>query len=109
MDIILRQMIVIYKPEGIDWMEYKLSRNNPYTYHHIIEKRNGGRRTLDNGAILTQYAHRYLNLLDMKYHDYYSELNSLFLFLNRTNQPPTEEYYEEVRKVLKKVKRWIQY
>lgn len=105
MDKILKQMIVIYEPDGIDWMEYNLSRDNPYTYHHIIEKRNGGRRTLDNGAILTQNAHRYLNYLDMKKHDYYRELNSLFLFLNRTKQPPTEEYYEEVRKVLKKVKK----
>lgn len=40
---VLVDMIEIYKPNGIDWMQYKLAKNNPYTFHHIKEKRNGGK------------------------------------------------------------------
>ena len=37
------------------------------TYHHILEKRRGGKRTLQNGAILMRVAHDYLNYLDRYY------------------------------------------
>ncbi len=100
MDDVLNRMIEIYKPEDIDWMLVGKSNGNPYTFHHIVEERHGGKREIDNGAILTKRAHQYLNLLDMQYHDYYEELNVLFLYLNRTNMPPTEDYFEEVRNVL---------
>lgn len=106
MDHILKEMIEIYKPKGIDWMAYKLQRKNPYTFHHIIEKRNGGKRRVNNGAILTLNAHEYLNYLDNEYHRIYKELNGLFWELNRTYKPPQEDYYEEVGAVLKKVRRY---
>lgn len=106
MDGVLREMIEIYKPKGIDWMAYKLQRKNPYTFHHIIEKRNGGKRRVNNGAILTLNAHEYLNYLDCRYERIYKELNGLFWELNRTYKPPQEDYYEEVGAVLKKVRRY---
>lgn len=74
------------------------------TYHHILEKRNGGKAILENGALLARSSHDYLNYLDTDYHKIYNELNELFYYLNRTYKPPTEEYYDEVHKVLKKVK-----
>ena len=42
---IREQMISIYG-EGC-WMGYRLTKKNPYTYHHIREARNGGKVTLE--------------------------------------------------------------
>lgn len=103
---ILVRMLEIYKPELSDnrcWMGYKMTKNNPYSFHHIKEVRNGGITDVSNGAILTKKSHRYLNELDSFFHDEYEELNELFFLLNRTNAPPTEEHYMKVRKILNKV------
>lgn len=101
---VLVEMLEIYKPNGRDWMDYTLKKNNPYTYHHIVEKRNGGQCTVSNGAIITKNAHIYLNHLDVMYHRIYNELNYMFKQLNMTYQPPTDDYYEEINHILRKVK-----
>lgn len=77
-------------------------RGNLITYHHIIEKRNGGKAIWENGALLGRTSHDFLNKIDYTNHKVYNELNWLFFELNRTFMPPTEEYYEEVKRVLKK-------
>lgn len=73
------------------------------TFHHIIEKRNGGKAIWENGALLGCSSHNYLNMLDYNYHNIYEELNGLFHELNKTYAPPTESYYDEVQRVLRKV------
>lgn len=99
-------MLKIYKPLeiGFDWLNYKIIRVNDLTFHHIKEKRNGGKREIRNGAILIKESHAYLNYLDSRYHRYYFLLNGLFKELNMTMKPPTEDYYDEVDKILRKVK-----
>ena len=101
---VLIKMLEIYQPNGIDWMDYKLARDNPYTFHHIKEKRNGGKLEVNNGAILTRKAHNYLNYLDYEYHKIYKDLNYMFKCLNRTMKPPTDDYYEEIHHILRKVR-----
>jgi len=101
---VLVEMLEIYKPNGRDWMDYKMTKNNPYTFHHIKEKRNGGRLEIRNGAIITNNAHIYLNHLDSCYHKIYNELNHMFKELNMTYKPPTEDYYEEIHHILRKVR-----
>lgn len=96
--MIKEQMISIYG-EGC-WMGYKLTPKNPYTYHHILEARKGGRVTIDNGALLTISAHRDLNAMEQNIKRLYIELNLLFKELNRTKKPPTREYFKEVNGVL---------
>ena len=91
-------MISIYG-EGC-WMGYKLTKKNPYTYHHIKEARNGGRVTLDNGALLTRFAHDDLNEMECRVRCLYRELNELFKELNKTKKPPTKEYFKEVNGIL---------
>ena len=78
---------------------------NKLTYHHILEKRNGGKVTIENGALLGRNEHDYLNFLDNYYHKLYNDLNDLFRELNRTYAPPTQEHYEEINYVLRKVKK----
>ena len=51
---------------GHDWMGYEFYDPNDLSYHHlIVPRRNGGKRTYDNGAILVQKtAHDYLHLIE---------------------------------------------
>ena len=46
----------------------------------------------------------FLNYLDENIHGAYMDLNYLFHLLNCTEAPPTEEYYREVNKILKRVR-----
>ena len=100
----LIDLIEIFKPNGRDWMDYVMTKNNPYTFHHIKEKRNGGKLEVSNGAIITKHAHIYLNHLDVNYHRIYNELNYMFKQLNMSYKPPTDEYYEEIHHILRKVR-----
>lgn len=96
-----KEMILCY---GLNcWMDelWIPKKNNIITFHHILEKRNGGKAIWENGALLSRESHEYLNMLDNYYHRVYDELNDLFYELNRTYRPPTESYYEEIRYVLK--------
>lgn len=89
------------------WMGYTVCRKNQYTYHHMRERRNGGKVTIDNGAILSHAAHNDLNTMEQVKPYYYKELNDLFYALNRTQAPPTKEYFEEVKKLLRSASRYI--
>ena len=35
--LLIVKMIEIYKPVDFDWMSYKITRNNPLTFHHTEE------------------------------------------------------------------------
>lgn len=53
------------KQLGYDFMGYKLQRNDILTYHHlIIPRRNGGKITYDNGAIIQRIPHDYLHIIE---------------------------------------------
>lgn len=82
------------------WMEYKLDKKNPFTYHHILEARRGGKVTIDNGALLTYWAHHDLNQMEEHDKSLYNALNTLFKELNKTKKPPTKEYFKEVNGIL---------
>lgn len=92
----LREMIEIYKPEGKDWMGFKLSKSNPYTYHHIKEKKNGGKVDINNGAILTKRAHRLLNFLEIHHPDIYNLYQQLFVRINERMAPLDESLITDI-------------
>ena len=99
------EMILVY---GLNcWMNelWIPNKKDILTFHHILEKRNGGKEVWENGALLSRTSHDYLNYLDMKYHKLYKELNGLFQELNRSYAPPTEQYYDEVAFTLRKIRR----
>ena len=99
----LKIKLEIHKPDGVDWMNFRLSRDNPYTLHHIKEKRNGGSNSLDNLAILTKTAHKLLNVLDKKCPDAYNDLQQVFMKINASGAPPTEVIINEIDNILYKV------
>lgn len=85
-------------------MDVRLTRHNPYTFHHIKEERKGGLYIIDNGAILTKKAHTLLNYLEINEPKRYDEFQKLFKYLNKTEEPPKEEYFMEIDNVYSKVK-----
>lgn len=96
-------MNYIYNPDGFDWMNFKVTKDNPYTYHHIIEKKHGGKKTVENGAILTFDAHSLLNLLDRYCPVEYEALQNIFRRINASNEPPTSEMMQEIDLILYQV------
>ena len=96
-------MNYIYNPDGFDWMNFKLTKDNPYTFHHIVERRSGGDKSVENGAILTLCAHQLLNILDSFCKDAYNDLQNIFIKINTSNEPPTYEIMKEIDDILYKL------
>ncbi len=99
----LQVLIHIFKPEGYDWMNFATTKKNPYTYHHIVENENGGEKSIENGAILTKKAHSFLHFLQWYYPDAYNDLQNVFARINASGEPVTQEYVNEIDKILEKV------
>ena len=97
----------IYETYEVDWMGDSFSDPSQLTRHHIIKRERGGENGVSNYALLTQKSHILLHYLEENYYKAYLLLNQLFLSLNRSLKPPTPEYYEKVRSVIKKVKKDI--
>ncbi len=95
-DDVLSTMIETYKPDGTDWMGFKATPNNFYTFHHIKEKRFNGTRHVSNGAILTLRAHTFLNLLDVGCHSAYEDYQRIFRRINESHQPPDADLLEDI-------------
>ena len=45
---VTKLIIRIYNVKKIDWMGYKVSKDNPYTYHHLKKKCDGGKESIKN-------------------------------------------------------------
>ena len=103
MDQTLQELVCIHEPDGFDWMNFALTRGNPFTYHHIDEKSKGGDRSINNGAILTKKAHRFLNFLQLVYPDAYNDLQDVFRRINESKKPVTQEFIDEIDAILYKV------
>lgn len=109
MDKIKREMLRIYEPvSNLDWMNYKLSRKD-ITFHHIQKRCNGGKRTIENGALLMPVAHQYLHLIEFQDIDTYNAINKIFECVNYQRSEPTEGQREVIEYLLREfesVHRW---
>ncbi len=85
------------------WMGYKITTNNPLTVHHIIKDCDGGKKTLDNVAALTRYAHQDYNQIEIRLPSYYKEIKRMFHYLADNGLEPDVEYYKEMNNILRKV------
>lgn len=88
---VTKQMIKIYKPIDLDWLNYKVTRENPITAHHIVKREDGGKLVLDNIALLSKCGHQYLHIIEFKEHKIYEMLNKMFEIINRQGHAPTED------------------
>lgn len=95
----------IFRPKDRDWLGFKITHNNPLTYHHLFKQIYGNWEELDikyqlhNGSLLTKNAHKYIHLLESIDHDKFVALTELMRQLNQSMTPPDEEYYEKVKKI----------
>lgn len=99
-------LLEIYKPQGIDWMSFQITKKNPYSFHHIRKEENGGKLIVNNGAILSKKSHRLLNWLEETNPLVYLDWEELFLLINkeRTFQP-----YENRSRELKRLSLELRY
>ena len=94
-------MINMYAMEDIDWLGYKMTRDNPYTFHHIIKREKGGEERFDNGAILTTLSHRYLHIIEYKEPAIYHSLNGILLIINKQLHLPDQDQKEIIELLFK--------
>ena len=71
-------------------MGYKVSKDNPYTFHHLKKKEQGGKEDLKNGAILTDIAHKYLHIIESRDKELYDLLNNVLWQINEQGFAPLE-------------------
>lgn len=76
--LLLQELIVIYKPEDFDWLSYQITRNNILTLHHVIKAADGGELKKENAALLTKKSHRALHICESRDYILYSEINDFF-------------------------------
>ena len=94
----LKTMIRLWKVKDIDWMGYE--NKERYSYHHLKKKSDGGKTTLENGAILHQSTHQYLHTIELYEIEDYIFLNSLLKDINNQRTMPTKEQLEQIKEIL---------
>ena len=100
---ILKDMIKIYKPRGIDWLGFKITKTNPYSYHHCFKKVYGEYQNLDPdyllniGAILSLEGQSYIHSFENTDYNAYNELNRILLELNTARKPPDERHWQKIK------------
>lgn len=100
MNKITKEMLHIYKPiSNLDWMNYKLVRNQ-LTFHHIEKRENGGKKDISNGALLMPTPHQYLHLIECKDIKTYIALNKIFKVINNQLSEPNQEQREIIEYLL---------
>ena len=86
---VIYKMLKIYIPDSnLDWMNYKLVKEN-ISFHHIKKKAEGGKKDINNGALLMPVAHQYLHLIETLDIDTYLELNEILKDINMQKHEPT--------------------
>lgn len=94
------EMLKIYKPvSNLDWMNYKLVKND-ITMHHIIKREHGGKLEIDNLAILITKSHQYLHIIEYRDIETYNAINKLFRYINQQRREPTEEQRQIIEYLL---------
>ena len=96
----LKIMLKQYEPNGVDWMNFVLTRKNPFTFHHIIPRSDGGDDVIENGAILTRRAHDLIHILEHACPEAYNDLQEIFIRINESQMPATNEILNEIDDIL---------
>lgn len=95
--ILLDELIKIFALDTYDFLGYRITKNNPLQYHHIIFRTNGGLTTLSNGAPLTKEAHSFFHTMVRKDYITAKKITREFIKLNESKTPPSFEYYNKIK------------
>ena len=105
MNQVTEEMLRIYKPvSGLDWLNYKLVKKD-ITFHHIVKREKGGKRIIENGALLMPVAHQYLHLIECVDIDTYVAINKIFGIINKQREEPIKEQREIIEYMLSEFER----
>lgn len=105
---ITKTIIIDFGVKDFDWFGYKVSTKNPYNFHHIVKRENGGLYTYNNGAILcggVGGSHEELHIIECKDHDLYVYLNNLLKVINDQRYKPTINQLRAIRAILEQFER----
>lgn len=91
-------MIKLYNLDKLCFMGYTLDKHA--TYHHIVKREDGGKETIENGAVLNPYAHEYLTILQYKDLATYEAINKILKIINNQRSAPTIEQYKIISQLL---------
>lgn len=95
------EMLKIYKPySNLDWLNYKLDKNN-VTLHHIIKREDNGSKDINNMALIMPHGHQYLHLIEYKDIETYNALTKVFKFINEQQHEPTSSQRKLIEYLLK--------
>ncbi len=94
----LRVMLKLWKIKNMDWLGYE--NEERYSYHHIKKKSDGGKTTLENGAILHQSSHEYLHKIEYYDIEKYLILNTILKEINKQREQPSIEQLRLIKEVL---------
>ena len=100
--LLLQELIKIYQPDGFDWLNYQITKNNILTLHHIVKEADGGLLVIDNAALLTKKSHRGLHMCESRDFILYSEINDFFREIISVRKP-LDDYFVRESKEYKRV------
>ena len=95
---ITKRMIKIYNLDRLCFMGYTLDKTA--SFHHIVKRCDGGKETIENGAVLNKYAHEYLHIIEYKDIDTYIAINKILKIINEQREAPTPEQLQVISKML---------
>ena len=81
---ITRIMISAFNIEDVDFMGYSVDKATANYHHLIIPRRNGGAKTINNGAILNKdTSHPYLHIVESKDYDMFYNITKQMMIENK--------------------------
>ena len=86
MDRVVNLMVNKYKLKefGLDFMGYRIKNSKDLTYHHlVIPRKNGGKESVENGAILVRKSHQYLHMIERREHNLFLDIRELLIEENK--------------------------
>lgn len=96
----VQDMLKIYVPySGLDWMNYEIIPDK-LTIHHIIKKCDGGKRTINNLAVLMEVSHQYLHLIEYVDIDTYTTINKILKEINTQKHEPYDYQRQNIEELL---------
>lgn len=87
--------------DGLDWLNFPITRSRELQFHHIQKKAEGGTMDLNNGAILTPNAHRFLHTIERYNIDIYNGITKMFKLYVTQKSAPTPEQREIMYNILR--------
>lgn len=85
----LSYLLTMFGEPEYDWLNFKVTEENPITFHHIKRVWEGGEDLVTNGALLTYLGHRYLHEIEKNSPLLYKEINLFLQEVNNRLYPPT--------------------